>query len=237
MPHEAIPLGPEMARAAFISRLPLPPLFDAIGSISLRQLVAWCLGPKEPPLMHLTGLSILGGASAGARDVQQDEEALACAHYEYFGRPFSTLATLWPEQLPLLACMLRPEYAQRHGAEMARHVHSRVLHDVVVNDFAAVASSECRVPQTVAPPLPRAPNSGAALWAGAEPTLVVMVEPLCTQCTQCRTRPIPSHPMPSIPSISYLIPPHAIPSHPIPSRPIPSHLITSHPTFAWYPIP
>ena len=94
-------------------------------------------------MLHLAGLSFLAAASAGARQLLPDREALNYAHYDFFGRQYSAHATLHPEHLPMIASLLTPCYASRHGASLARLVQQRVLFDVVVNDFAAVASNAC----------------------------------------------------------------------------------------------
>ena len=102
MPHEATPLGPEMARGAFEQRLPLAPLFDALHSVTLRDLITHCLSSPQHALLHLVGLSILGNATAGARQLHDDPNSLNFGQYEYFGRPFAVAASLHDEHKSLL---------------------------------------------------------------------------------------------------------------------------------------
>ena len=130
LPHTAAPLGPEMARGAFEARLPLAPLFGALHAVPLRELVTHCLSSPQHCLLHLVGLSILGGATAGARELHDDPNALNFAHYEYFGRPFAVAASLHQEHQPLLDELLLPSYAQRYGKEMGTLVQKSFIRDV-----------------------------------------------------------------------------------------------------------
>jgi len=146
MPHQSVPLGPEMARGAFESRLPIGAIFDAIESVSLKELVTWCLSSPQHPLLHLAGLSIMSGATAGAHKCHPDESMLEATRMEFLGRPIGANATVWPEHAELLMEFLEPSYASRYGAPMARLVQRRVLADVVVTDFHAIASNSKRKP-------------------------------------------------------------------------------------------
>eukprot|EP00327_Prymnesium_parvum_P039208 CAMPEP_0195654938 /NCGR_PEP_ID=MMETSP0815-20121206/34186_1 /TAXON_ID=97485 /ORGANISM="Prymnesium parvum, Strain Texoma1" /LENGTH=263 /DNA_ID=CAMNT_0040799181 /DNA_START=50 /DNA_END=841 /DNA_ORIENTATION=- len=144
--RNGVPLGPEMARGAFESRLPIGAIFDAIESVSLKELVTWCLSSPQHPLLHLAGLSIMSGATAGAHKCHPDESMLEATRMEFLGRPIGANATVWPEHAELLMEFLEPSYASRYGAPMARLVQRRVLADVVVTDFHAIASNSKRKP-------------------------------------------------------------------------------------------
>jgi hypothetical protein len=146
MPHAAQPLGPEMARGAFETRLPLPPLFDALHSVPLRELITHCLSSPQHALLHLVGLSILGNATAGARELHDDPNSLNFAHYEYFGRPFAVAASLWSEHQPLLEELLQPSYAQRYGKDYGALVQKSFIRHVVLPDLVCVASNALRPP-------------------------------------------------------------------------------------------
>lgn len=145
-PHAAVPLGPEMARGAFEQRLPLGPVVDALHAVTMEDLVSHCLGSPQHCLLHLTALSILGGTTAGARELIQDPVALNYSHFEYFGRPIAVAASLRPEHKSLLDDFVQPEYTQRYGSAMAKLVQKRVLYDVVVPDMACVACNALRAP-------------------------------------------------------------------------------------------
>ena len=144
LPHTAVPLGPEMARGAFEHRLPLGPLLKTLHSVSLRELVTHCLSSPQHPLLHLTGLSILGGATAGARLLLEDPTALNFAHFEYFGRPFAVAAELFEEHQPLIDDLIEPGYAQRYGKDYGRLAQKSFLRDVAQPDLACVACNELR---------------------------------------------------------------------------------------------
>lgn len=103
-----------------------------------------CLSSPQHALLHLTGLSILGGATAGARELIEDESALNFGHYEYFGRPFATAAALHKEHEGLIDELIQPSYAQRYGPIYGRLVQKSVLRDVVVPDLACVCSNAKR---------------------------------------------------------------------------------------------
>ena len=144
LPHTAVPLGPEMAKAAFERRLPLAPLFEALHSVGLKELITHCLSSPQHALLHLTGLSILGSATAGARELLNDPQAVHYVHYEYFGRPFSVAAKLHTEHELLIDELVQPSYAQRYGPIYGRLVQTSVLRDVVVPDLACVCSNALR---------------------------------------------------------------------------------------------
>ena len=140
----AVPLGPEMARGALStgcrSRRSSSPTRDR----AQRPLIT-CLLPQHP-ILHLCGLSILGGATAGARKLIEDPLAVNFAHFEYFGRPFAVAAELHPEHKDLLDDFLEPQYAQRYGRQVAALVQKSFLRDVVQPDLACVACNELRPP-------------------------------------------------------------------------------------------
>ena len=146
LPHTAVPLGPEMARGAFEHRLPLKSLFESLHAIALKDLITHCLSSPQHPILHLCGLSILGGATAGARKLIEDPLAVNFAHFEYFGRPFAVAAELHPEHKDLLDDFLEPQYAQRYGRQVAALVQKSFLRDVVQPDLACVACNELRPP-------------------------------------------------------------------------------------------
>jgi len=146
LPHTAVPLGPEMAKGAFEQRLPLQTLFGALHAVSLADLITHCLSSPQHPLMHLVGLSILGGATAGARSLREDPLALQYAHFEYFGRPFAVAADLHHEHMELIDDLISPRYAQRYGRTMGELVQKSFLRDVVQADLACVACNALREP-------------------------------------------------------------------------------------------
>jgi hypothetical protein len=148
LPHTAVPLGPEMARGAFEHRLPLASLFESLHAMPLKELITHCLSSPQHPLLHLCGLSILGGATAGARKQLEDPLAVHFAHFEYFGRPFAVAAELHAEHKPLIDDLLEPQYAQRYGQQMATLVQKSFLRDVVQPDLACVACNELRAPDS-----------------------------------------------------------------------------------------
>ena len=148
MPHEATPLGPEMARGAFEQRLPLAPLFDALHSVTLRDLITHCLSSPQHALLHLVGLSILGNATAGARQLHDDPNSLNFGQYEYFGRPFAVAASLHDEHKSLLEDLIAPSYAQRYGKDLGALVQKSFLRHVVIPDLACVACNAQRAPDT-----------------------------------------------------------------------------------------
>ncbi|KAL3901009.1 MAG: hypothetical protein SGPRY_012356 [Prymnesium sp.] len=121
-------------------------MFDAIDAVPLRSLLSWCLHPSQPPLLHLTALSILGGASMGARECRPDALLLTTTQNELAGHALPANASLWPEHARLIALLLTPTYAGRVGETMARLVCERVLADVVIVEFYAVASNPNKAP-------------------------------------------------------------------------------------------
>jgi hypothetical protein len=146
MPHTAVPLGPEMAKGAFERRLPLSDLLNALHSVPLKELISHCLSSPQHALMHLSGLSMLGGATAGARELLEDPLALNFAHFEYFGRPFAVAASLHEEHQPLIDDLLDPKYTQRYGERFGRLVQKSFLRDVAQPDLACVVCSALRAP-------------------------------------------------------------------------------------------
>ena len=146
LPHTAYPLGPEMAKGAFGTRLPLAPLFATLHAVPLKDLITHCLSSPQHPLLHLVGLSILGGATAGARSLRDDVTALNFAHFEYFGRPFAVAADLHAEHQPLIDDLIEPAYAQRYGGVYGRLAQKSFLRDVVQPDLACVCCNELRAP-------------------------------------------------------------------------------------------
>jgi len=138
-----VPLGKEMASGAFSTRMPLGPLTHAMHSLPLRQLITHCLS-SQLPLLHLAALSILSATTAGSRCVRYDAEALRMMYYEFMGRPYNHNATLWDEHKPLLLELTSKDYVTKHGATLAKLVQRRLIYDVVVKDFAAIASNKLR---------------------------------------------------------------------------------------------
>ena len=126
--------------------LPLAPLFATLHSVPLKELITHCLSSPQHPVLHLVGLSILGGASAGARALIEDATALNFAHFEYFGRPFATACALHPEHQPLMDDLIEPAYAQRYGKVYGRLAQKSFLRDVVQPDLACVCCNELRAP-------------------------------------------------------------------------------------------
>jgi len=140
------PSAPRWHEAHFEQRLPLAPLFATLHAVSLKDLITHCLSSPQHPLLHLVGLSILGGATAGARELIEDVTALSFAHFEYFGRPFAVAASLHEEHQPLLDDLIEPAYARRYGETYAKLVQKAFLREVVQPDLACVACNELRAP-------------------------------------------------------------------------------------------
>jgi len=124
----------------------LDALFGALHAVSLRDLVTHCLSSPQHPLLHLVGLSILGCATAGARELREDPLALQYAHFEYFGRPFAVAADLHKEHMELMDDLIEPKYAQRYGRPFGELVQMSFIRDVVQIDLACVACNHLREP-------------------------------------------------------------------------------------------
>ena len=115
-------------------------------AVPLRALVTHCLGADQPPLLHLVGLSILGGGGAGARDALEDYVAFNFVHFEYFNRPFAVAASLHAEHQALLDAVLAPAYGRRHGERLSRLIQLSFLRDVAQPDLTCVACNALRPP-------------------------------------------------------------------------------------------
>ena len=87
---------------------------------------------------------MLGGCTAGAREMLEDPNALDYARYEYFGRTFAVAASLYSQHEKLIDDLLRPAYMAKHGKQMAALVQRSFLRDVVVPDLACVVSNPQR---------------------------------------------------------------------------------------------